>query len=301
MSLLVTGSIGIDSVATPYGQVEGVLGGTAVYFSHAARQFSPVRLVGVVGEDFPVDKLAQLQVEDIDSSGLEIRKGSKTFRWRGKYEGAMNEAETVGVSLNVLEEAGPKVPSAFADSRVVFLANTHPFLQRELLSQLTGPELIVCDTMNLWITEERDELLKTLAVVHGVIINDGEARMLTGESNLIVAGRAVLSMGPRFVIIKKGEHGALMIDNEGVTAVPSYPTDQVIDPTGAGDSFAGGFLGFLAGGESLNRASMRSALLRGTVTASFAIEDFSLNRTASLTRDEVDQRVEQMIEMLRIT
>lgn len=299
MSLLVTGSIGIDSVSTPSRTVEGVLGGSAVYFAFAAVQYVPVRLVGVVGEDFPPAFRNVLESREIDLTGLEVRKDSRTFRWTGRYEGDMNEAETVEVNLNVLAEQAPKVPASFADSKTVFLANTHPTLQRELLAQVSSPSLVVCDTMNLWIENERDSLIETLRAVHGVIINDAESRQLTGAVNLIEAGERILAWGPTFVIIKKGEHGALLVTAEGPVAIPAYPTAKVCDPTGAGDSFAGGVLGFLAAEGKHDAQTLRRALVRGTVAASFTIEDFSLNRVKDLPRAEVNERVDQFLGVLR--
>lgn len=299
MSLLVTGSVGIDSVSTPAGNVEGVLGGSAVYFAFAAVQYVPVRLVGVVGSDFPPAFRDILESRQIDLRGLEVRPESQTFRWTGRYEGDMNEAETVKVDLNVLAEQAPEVPPAFADSKTVFLANTHPTLQRELLAQVSSPSLVVCDTMNLWIETERESLIETLRRVHGVIINDAESRQLTDCVNLIEAGERILAFGPRFVIIKKGEHGALLVTAEGPVAIPSYPTKNVIDPTGAGDSFAGGVLGFLAAEGRHDAQALRRALVRGTVAASFTIEDFSLNRVRSLEREKIDERVSRFLEVLR--
>ena len=299
MSLLVTGSIGIDTVSSPYGQAENVLGGTAVYFSFAATQYVPVRLVGVVGDDFPGAFRTTLASRDIDLAGLETRKGSRTFRWTGKFEGDMNVAETVNVDLNVLAEHGPKVPPAFADSEHVFLANTHPTLQRELLSQLRAPNLSVCDTMNLWIENERDSLEETFRLVTGVIINDGEARQFTERMNLIAAGESILELGPRFVVIKKGEHGSLLMTRDGPIAVPAYPTKLVKDPTGAGDSFAGGFLGYLSSQGEVNSVALKNALVHGTIAGSFAIEDFSLRRVENVTRAEIDERVERFVRMLR--
>lgn len=299
MPLLVTGSIGIDSVSTPHGRADAVLGGTAVYFSFAASQYVPVRLVAAVGDDFPPEFRTVLESRDIDLAGLEVREGSRTFRWDGRYEGAMGEAETVDVQLNVLSERAPKMPATFLDSTTVFLANTHPSLQREILSQLPSVELSVCDSMNLWIENERASLLDTLAVVTGVIINDAEARQLTGCVNLIEAGEAVLDIGPQFVIIKKGEHGALLITPDGPFAIPAYPTKLVRDPTGAGDSFAGGVLGYLADQGCHDVDTLRRAMVRGTVAASFTIEDFSLGRVKDLTRDEIDQRVDHFVSMLR--
>jgi len=299
LSLLVTGSLGIDTVSTPSGQAADVLGGSAVYFAYSAAQYVPVRVVGVVGEDFPAALRDQLAGRGLDLAGLETRKGSKTFRWHGRYEGDMSQAETVEVSLNVLAERGPMVPAAFARSDVVFLANTRPTLQRELLAQVRSPALSVCDTMNLWIATERDSLLKTIGVVSGVMLNDGEARQLSGESNLVEAGEWLLALGPRFVVIKKGEHGALLVSPEGPVAVPAFPSREVRDPTGAGDSFAGGLLGYVASRGRVDLPTLRAGLIRGTVAASFTIEDFSLRRLEQLTRPEVDRRVQQFIEMLR--
>ena len=300
MSLLVTGSIGIDTVVTPHGRAEEVPGGSSVYFSFAATQYEPVRFVGVVGEDFPPAFRDLLASREIDLTGLEVRRGSKTFRWTARYVGDMAQAETVDIQLNVLGEAGPKVPQAFADSDVVFLANTHPSLQREMLAQVRAPQLSVCDTVDHWIGNERDALIETLKVVDGVIINDGEARQLTGSHNLITAGKEILRLGPRFAVIKKGEHGALLITADGATAIPAYPTENVKDPTGAGDSFAGGMLGYLAAEGKFDTPALRRALVRGTVSASFAIEDFSLQRVMEVTRPEIDARVAELIEMLRI-
>lgn len=299
MSLLVTGSIGIDTVSSPYGHAEGVLGGSAVYFSYSASFFVPVRLVGVVGGDFPDHYRKVLEKRSIDLSGLEVRRGSQTFRWTGKFEGAMNEAETVEVDLNVLAERGPKVPDHFSDSQFVFLANTHPTLQRELLSQVRSPRLVICDTMNLWIQTERESLIETLRIVDGVILNDAEVRMLTGKMNLIEAGEELIKLGPRFVMIKKGEHGAMLMTADHAATVPAFPTKSVKDPTGAGDTFAGGVLGHLASEGKTDVGTLRQALVRGTVMASFTIEDFSLWRLESLSGVEIEERVDQYVRMLR--
>jgi sugar/nucleoside kinase (ribokinase family) len=300
MSLLVTGSIGIDDVKTPYGEVQGVYGGSAVYFSFAAKVYAPVRFVGVVGEDFPDDFRSYLEQADIDVAGLEVRKGSKTFRWSGSYEGAMNEAETRDVELNVLAEAGPKIPEQFTDSAFVFLANTHPLLQQDLIGQLKSPKLIVADTMNLWIMNERDALLKTLGMVNGAILNDGEARLLTEETNLVLAGRKILEYGPEFAVIKKGEHGVMLITKDAAVALPAYPTDSVKDPTGAGDSFAGGMMGYLASQKDCSLAVLKKALAVGTITASFTIEDFSLRRIEKVTTADVEARLKQYADMLSV-
>lgn len=300
MSLLVTGSIGIDTVVSPFGRADGVLGGSAVYFALAASQYAPVRLVGVVGEDFPDLFRSVLTAREIDLRGLEVRQGSKTFRWSGRFEGDMNQAQTLAVDLNVLAERGPKVPDVFADSETVFLANTHPTLQRDLLGQLRGPKLVVCDTMNLWIANECESLLETFKLVTGVILNDAEARQLTEKMNLIEAGEWILARGPKFVVIKKGEHGSLLVTHEGASAVPAFPAKVVRDPTGAGDSFAGGMIGYLAARKSWDMPALRSAMVRGTVAASFTIEDFSVRRVEKLARAEIDARVQQFVSMLRI-
>lgn len=300
MSLLVTGSIGIDTVTTPHGRAENVLGGSSVYFAVAAALYTPVRFVGVVGEDFPPAFRDQLASWDIDLTGLEVRQGSKTFRWSGTYAADSADAQTVNVELNVLAEAAPKVPDAYKDSEVVFLAATHPALQRAMLAQIGTPKLTVCDTRDLWIHGEREALTETLKAVDGVILNDVEARQYTELANPIAAGKRMLRLGPDFVVIKKGEHGALLFTAEGVTAVPAYPTEAVKDPTGAGDSFAGGMLGYLAAEGRFDAAALRRALIRGTVSASFTIEDFSLRRWTNLTRKETDARVAELTKMLCI-
>jgi len=290
MSLLVTGSIGIDTVETPHGKRDDVIGGSAVYFSYAASFFTHVRLVGVVGEDCPRSMFDVFKERDVDTGGLEMRKGSKTFRWHGSYVKDMNEAETVEVDLNVLSERAPRIPQNFLDSRYVFLANTHPVLQQEMLGSLKSPRLVVADTMNLWIQTERPELLKLLGKIHGLVLNDGEARLLTEEKNLISAARAVLRMGPKFIVIKKGEHGCLMVSDRGEFVLPAFPAQKVIDPTGAGDSFAGGMMGYLATQGTFSSATLKRALAFGTVVASFTISDFSLAGLQSTDRDRIDDR-----------
>lgn len=291
MSLLVTGTIGIDTVETPHGRAPDVLGGSAVYFAFAASLLSPVRLVGAVGDDFPQHFRDLFNIRPIDIAGLEARKGSKTFRWSGKYVGDMNSAQTLRTDLNVVSEAPPRIPDAFRDSQFVFLANTHPALQRGFIEQLASPKLIVCDTMNLWIGDFRDELIKTLARVHGVVLNDGEARMLTKQQNLLLAGREVLKFGPKFVVIKKGEHGAILVTANDLFVMPAYPTAKVVDPTGAGDSFAGGMMGYLAATGRTDVDAIKSAMARGACIASVTIEAFSLDSIKSADRAEVDRRL----------
>lgn len=290
MSLLVTGSIGIDTLETPSGRRDAVLGGSAIYFSYAASFFTSVRLVGVVGEDFPEKHLALFEGRDVDLSGLERRAGSKTFRWHGSYVKDLNEAQTVEVDLNVLAERAPTIPEKFRDARSVFLANTHPELQQQMLDSLDRPRLVVADTMNLWIANEKPELLKLLKRIDGLVLNDGEARMLTGERNLILGARAVLEMGPKFVVIKKGEHGCLLATARETFVLPAYPAEQVVDPTGAGDSFAGGMMGYLATQGTHSAGTLKRALAYGTVVASYTIADFSLGALQRLTREAIDER-----------
>jgi len=300
MSLLVTGSIGIDTVETPAGKVDSVLGGSAVYFSLAASLYSPLRMIGVVGEDFDLNQFKPLTAKGVDTSGVEVRKGSKTFRWHGKYTGAMNNAETVGVQLNVLAERGATVPPKFADSRFVFLANTHPMLQREMARQFSKAELLVCDTMNLWIETEPAELRKTLGIVHGIVLNEGEARLQTQQMNLVTAGREILKLGPKFVIIKKGEHGSLLVTADELFLMPPFPTENVVDPTGCGDSFAGGMMGYIASQGRFNPQVLRAAMARGSVVASYVIESFSVEALSRVSAADVEHRLSQLRQMSRI-
>ena len=294
MSLLVTGSIGIDTVESPSGKVEDVLGGSTVYFAVAASFFGPVRLVGVVGGDCPADFLKPLHDNPaIDMSGLEVREGSKTFRWHGRYHEDLNDRDTVAVELNVLAEAGPTIPESFRDSRYVFLANTHPALQLELLGQLDEPLLVVADTMDIWMTEQRSTLEDLLGRIHGLVINDSEARLLTGRANVVAAGLEIVKMVRRFLVIKKGEHGSLLFADGKVFALPSYPALDVVDPTGAGDVFAGAMMGYLATEDRADATVLRRAIAYGTVTAAIELEDFSINRLLAVTRADIDARLEE--------
>jgi sugar/nucleoside kinase (ribokinase family) len=299
MSLLVTGSIGIDTVEAPSGRVADALGGSSVYFSWAASFFGPVRLVGVVGEDCPPDFLRPLRDNPhIDLDGLEVREGSKTFRWHGRYHDDVNQRDTVAVDLNVLAEAGPTIPPGFADSRYVFLANTHPALQMELLAQLERPQLVVADTMDLWITTEQDALRELLGRIDGLVLNDAEAKLLTGQPDLVRAGRACAPMVRRFVVVKKGEHGSLLFADDVVCPMVGYPSRQVVDPTGAGDGFAGGMMGYLAAEGRGDLPALRRAMAYGTVVASFIIEDFSLGRMLRLSREEIDARLGELRQIM---
>ncbi|MCY2927773.1 MAG: PfkB family carbohydrate kinase [Planctomycetota bacterium] len=300
MSLLVTGSIGIDTVESPSGKAVDVLGGSSVYFSQAASFFGPVRFVGVVGEDCPSEFLKPLQDNpQIDMSGLEVRRGSKTFRWHGRYHEDVNHRDTVAVALNVLGEMGPAIPKAFRDSRYVFLANTHPGLQLELLGQLESPRLVVADTMDLWINAERDTLVNLLGRIDGVVLNDSEAALLTGRTNMVAAGNEIAQRVRRFVVIKKGEHGSLLFAQGEVFPMPAFPAVRVVDPTGAGDCFAGALMGALAAEDSCEVPALRRALAYGTVTASFVIEDFSLSKLLAIDRARIDARVREFGDLVR--
>ncbi len=304
MSLLVTGSIGIDYVSTPAGQADHVIGGSAVYFSWAAAAFSRVRLVAVVGEDFPAAFEAAFAHPNIDIAGLERRKGSKTFRWKGTYDPTMNEATTIEVDLNVLIEAPPKVPAAFQDSKVVFLAATHPNLQLDLLGQVKGVKLSVADTRDLWIKQYHKESLAAYKHFDGIVLNDLEARLLTNKLNLVAAIRDlqkfVKPTGPRIVLLKKGEHGCLAAIGDAIFALPAYPTENLVDPTGAGDSFAGGLLGYLTAQDRFDVDTLKNAIAAGTVMASFTIEDFSLNRLSAATPEEITGRLNAYRRMLAL-
>ncbi|MEM8737317.1 MAG: PfkB family carbohydrate kinase [Planctomycetota bacterium] len=299
MSLIVTGSIGIDTIHTPTGQAPDVLGGSAIYFVAAASFSGPVRLVGAVGDDFPDELEKPFRHFDIDLTGLEKRQGSKTFRWTGRYLENMNDRETLSVDLNVLAEGLPPVPEAYRDSRYVFLANAHPAGQAALLDQLPDAKLVVADTMDLWIAQEKDALLSLLKRINGLVLNDSEAAELTGETNIVRAGEAVLALGPEFVVIKRGEHGAFLLHAEGAVSLPAYPAREVIDPTGAGDTFGGGMMGHLAkthGRTSLG--NLKKAMAAGTVVASYNIESFSLGRLMEIGRSDLELRTAEYAGML---
>ncbi len=289
MDVLVVGSVALDTVKTPFGEARRVLGGSAVYFSVAASYFAPIKLVGVIGQDFPAESLEFLRSRSIDLGGLQ-RKNGPTFQWVGEYGYDLNEARTLETHLNVFADFHPVLPEAYRSSEVVFLANIDPDLQREVLRQVKAPRLVAADTMNYWIQGKYEALVKTLGMVDLVIINDAEARQLAGEPNLVKAAKKILSWGPRGVIIKRGEYGALMCSDGIWFAAPAYPLESVFDPTGAGDSFAGGLLGYLASTGDFSEVTLRKAIIMGSVMASFNVEDFSLNRLRSLTPEEIQAR-----------
>ncbi len=295
MSLLVTGSIAIDTVKTPYGVSENCIGGSAVYFSMAASFFCPVRLLGAIGSDCSFDLAEIFAGRAVDLKGLEVRPQSKTFRWVGSYQRNMNNRTTDYMELNVLAEQPPTVPVEYGDSEFVFLANTVPALQIELLEQINEPIFVAADTMDCWIQGHLNDLKKLLKKINCLIINEDEARMLSGEHNLIKAGEQVLGMGPGVVIIKKGESGSLTCSADGDKFIlPAYPATEVKDPTGAGDSFAGGLMGYLAKKNRTDFATLRKAVAYGTVVASFTIADFSLNGLFSINRNDIDDRFEAL-------
>jgi sugar/nucleoside kinase (ribokinase family) len=294
MSIVVVGSVALDSVETPSGKVENALGGSATFFSIAASFFTKdIKLVGVVGDDFPQEHVDFLQSRGIDLTGLE-RVSGKTFFWSGRYGDNLNVAETLSTELNVFENFAPKLPPSFRDAEYVFLANINPELQMDVLRQVESTKLVVCDTMNLWISTRRTELLETIKHVDILALNDAEARQLTGEPNLNRAAKEILDYGPNRVVIKKGEHGAATFTKTSYFSSPAYPLDEIFDPTGAGDTFAGGFMGYLASTGDLSESSIRKAIVYGTVLASFNVEDFSLNRQRSLTRAEIESRFHEM-------
>jgi cytidine kinase len=292
MSLLVTGSIGIDTVKTPFGVSKDCLGGSAVYFSMAASFFSPVRFLGAIGADCPFDLKKIFKGRKVDLNGLELRQASKTFRWAGSYHGAMNEATTDAVELNILAENPPVMPDEYKDSKFVFLANTAPNLQIQLLEQLDRPKFVAADTMNLWINNALADLKRLIKKIDCLILNETEARMLSGDHNLITAAAKIEKLGPSVVVIKKGESGSIIRQKDGqLFVLPAYPATIVKDPTGAGDSFAGGFMGYLAGQNKTDFATLKKAVAYGTVVASFTIADFSLKGLTKTTKRDIEKRL----------
>jgi sugar/nucleoside kinase (ribokinase family) len=298
MSLLVVGSVALDGIETPTERRENVLGGSAVHFSYAASFFAKARIVGVVGEDWPVEHTQMLIGRGIDVSGLKTVPGGKTFRWTGKYHQNMNDRDTLEVHLNVLADFNPQLPESYRDSKFVFLGNAAPSTQLKVLEQVPNATLSVADTMDLWINIQRDELRQLLTKIDGLVLNDNEAKLLADDENLVRAGQKVLAMGPKFIVIKKGEHGAMFFSAKEKYMMPAYPTSQVVDPTGAGDSFAGGMMGYLAEQGKIEPRTLKHALAYGTVVASYNVEDFSLDRLKGLQRADVDRRFNEYREML---
>jgi len=296
MSILVVGSVAIDSVETPFGVGENVLGGSATYFSTSASFFTDVNLVGVIGDDFPQEHIDFLRARNIDLRGL-VRESGKTFHWKGKYGYDLNEAQTLDTQLNVFQTFRPQIPAEYADTEYLILANIDPALQLEVLSQVKKPRVIACDTMNFWISSKPEVLKQVIEKVDFFIINEGEARQLTGEVNLVKAARAILGMGAKNLIIKRGEYGVLLFTGESIFAAPAYPLEKVFDPTGAGDTFAGGFMGYLASTGNLSEEAIRQAIIYGSVMASFNVEDFSLDRLRTLQYSEIEERFHSFKKM----
>lgn len=297
MSILVVGSVAFDTILTPHGNADEVLGGSASYFAVAASYFAPVKLVAVIGEDFPEQERAFLASRDIDLQGLSVAKG-RTFRWTGKYHEDMNIRDTLDLQLNVFATFKPVLPASYCDCPFVFLANINPGLQDGVLDQLTTkPKLIACDTISHWIEGARPELEALLKRVEMLVINDEEARLISGDRNIIRSARKILGMGPQTLLVKRGEYGVLSFSPNSVFAVPAYPLEAVFDPTGAGDSFAGALMGYLAASNDLSEANVRKAIVYGSVVASFVVEDFSLRRLKTLTRDDIERRYRQFVSL----
>jgi sugar/nucleoside kinase (ribokinase family) len=289
MSILVVGSVAFDSVETPFGRGDNVLGGSATYFSTSASFFTDVNLVAVVGEDFPQEHVDFLTSRNIDLKGLS-REAGKTFHWQGKYGYDLNEAQTLATHLNVFETFKPRIPAEYGASEYLFLANIDPELQMEVLTQVKRPRIVACDTMNFWISSKPEALKKVIEKVDIFIINEGEARQLSGEANLVKAANKLLDLGVKTLIVKRGEYGVLMFNRSSVFAAPAYPLEEVFDPTGAGDTFAGGFMGYLSNTGNLSEEGIRQAIIFGSVMASFNVEDFSLDRMKRLNYSEIEAR-----------
>jgi sugar/nucleoside kinase (ribokinase family) len=296
MSVLVVGTVAFDSIETPYGSAERILGGSASYFALGASFFAPVRVVGVIGRDFPQQYLDLFSARKIDLEGLKREEGN-TFHWRGRYHEDINVRDTLELHLNVLAGFVPQLPERYRDADYVFLGNIDPVMQMEVLNQIRRMKLVVCDTMDHWIRESTPELHKVLKRIEMLVINDSEARLLSGESNIVRAARGILKMGPQAVLIKRGEYGVLQFSDSSVFATPAYPLEEVFDPTGAGDSFAGGFLGQLARSGDASQRGIRRAIVYGSVVASFTVEDFGVKRLTTASLSDIEERYQRFIQL----
>jgi sugar/nucleoside kinase (ribokinase family) len=296
MSLLVVGTVAFDSIETPLGSVERVLGGSASYFALGAAYFAPVRIVGVIGEDFPQDFLDLFSQRGVDLAGLKRERGD-TFHWRGRYHEDINLRDTLELHLNVLAGFQPRLPESYRDAEYVFLGNIDPVMQMEVLNQLRRMKLVVCDTMDHWIRESISDLKKVIGRIEMLVLNDSEARLLSGYNNIVQAARAILRMGPKMVLVKRGEYGVLQFSDSTIFATPAYPLEEVFDPTGAGDSFAGGFMGQLARSGDLSQGGVRRAIVYGSVVASFTVEDFGVKRLAGLSLAQIEERYQQFARL----
>lgn len=297
MSLVVVGSVALDSVRTPFGEVDSVLGGSATYFSTAASYFAKVHMVAVVGNDFPPEHIEFLASRNIDLTGLTTADGP-TFRWRGEYHYDLNEAHTLETHLNVFETFSPTLPDSYREAPYVFLANIDPELQMQVLDQVKAPTLVACDTMNFWIEGKKKELLKTLSRVDLLVINEGETRELAQEANILKACRLILTWGPKMIIVKRGEYGALMVTADSIFSIPGYPLESIADPTGAGDSFAGGLMGYLASQDDCGEAVVRQGIIIGSAMASFNVENFSLEALSNLSQKQILERYESFRQLV---
>ena len=301
MSLLVIGTVAFDAIETPFGKTDKIIGGAATYIGTSASYFTNnINLVSVVGDDFPNDTIKMLNRRGINTDGLQIKKGEKTFFWSGKYHTDMNTRDTLTTELNVLSTFDPVIPDSYQDCRFLMLGNLMPSIQMKVIKNMKRrPELIVMDTMNFWMEIAMDDLLKTMKLVDVLTINDEEARQLTGQYSLVKAARKILTMGPKYLIIKKGEHGALLFHDNKVFFAPALPLEEVFDPTGAGDTFAGGFIGYLCSVNDISFGSMKRAVIYGSAMASFCVEKFGLERIVSLSATEVDNRVQEFIDLVQ--
>jgi sugar/nucleoside kinase (ribokinase family) len=296
MNVLVVGTVAFDSIETPFGSAERILGGSAAYFALGASFFAPVRVVGVVGEDFPQDYFDIFTQRDIDIAGIERARG-QTFHWRGRYHEDINLRDTVELHLNVLAGFEPRLPEVYRDAEYVFLGNIDPVMQMEVLRQIRRLKLVVLDTMDHWIRERQQELKQVLGRIEILVVNDSEARLLSGYDNIVKAARAILKMGPKMVLIKRGEYGVLQFSDSSVFATPAYPLEEVFDPTGAGDSFAGGFLGQLARSGDQSQGGLRRAIVYGSVVASFTVEDFGVKRLTDVSLAEIEERYQRFVQL----
>ena len=301
MSLLVVGTVAFDAIETPFGKTDKILGGAATYIGLAASYFSDnINLVSVVGGDFPKEYIDMLNRHGVDTRGLQVKEDQKTFFWSGKYHIDMNTRDTLDTQLNVLADFTPVVPEAYKEPEFLMLGNLMPRIQQSVLKQITKrPRLIMMDTMNFWMETAWDDLMETIKMVDVLAVNDEEARLLTKEYSLVKAARKILEMGPKYLIIKKGEHGALLFNKESVFFAPALPLEDVFDPTGAGDSFAGGFIGYLDKSKDISFDNLKRAIIFGSATASFCVEKFGTERIAGLSQEEVDERVQEFIDLVQ--
>ncbi len=296
MSVLVVGTVAFDSIETPFGSAERILGGSAAYFALGASLFTPVRVVGVVGEDFPREYIDLFTERNIDIGGLQIERGA-SFHWRGRYHEDINVRDTLELHLNVLAGFVPRLPESYRDAECVFLGNIDPSMQAEVLNQIRRVKLVACDTMDYWIRESPEELRKVLKRIETLIINDSEAKLLSGYNNIVQAARAILKMGPKVVLIKRGEYGVLQFSDGSIFATPAYPLEEVFDPTGAGDSFAGGYMGQLDRSGDHSERGLRRAIVYGTVVASFTVEDFGVRKLAGVGMAEIEERYRSFVKL----